>query len=400
MWLNGKNPASVTDKDVEILFVQVSKFRLSPLVRDSTLEKMEENESTFPHFDINIEPENVEDTFQQIISDIRPLWDKQDVIFKTVPKGVSNGLLNTMIKCYSQTDKMDVIMIRIHNIKVNNWLDRSIEVKCIKVLDCAPKILATFETGFCYEYYHGEILNHTRLKKNPIWRLIAVDLAKFHSTDLNGVSKEESVKKLEGQIDSLMNGYPQKLQDPIQDEIFKREIPPLEELKVLVDELKKQCGELNSPIVLCHNDTRAENIVWNPEKQRIHFVDFEAMNYGFQANELASHFARYSGMAPPDYNLIPNEAFQMDFLRFYLEQFYTFSGKNAADVTEKDVRTLYVQVNKYYLFQLVMTAIAIPVFDSMNILQDSSFNLVEFAVISMKEYYKQRDKILAMTLPD
>uniref|UniRef100_T1JMR7 ethanolamine kinase n=1 Tax=Strigamia maritima TaxID=126957 RepID=T1JMR7_STRMM len=341
---------------------------------------MGENKLTFPHFDINVEPENVDDTFQQILNDIRPLWEKKDVVFETLPKGVSTGLLNTMIKCYSQTDEMDVIMIRIYNIKVNKLIDRTIEVKCIKklqVLDCAPKILATFETGFCYEYYHGEILNHIRLKEDPIWRLIAIELAKFHSTDLNGESKEESVKKLEEQIDSFMSGYPQELQDPIKNEIFKREIPPLEELKATVDELKTHCEGLNSPIVLCHNDTRAENIIWNPDEQRIHFVDFEAMNYGFQANELASHFARYSGMSPPDYNLMPNEAFQMDFLRFYLEQFYTFSGKNAVDVTEKDVQTLYVQVRKYHLFQVFLAGISLPVFDSMNIFQDSSFNALE-----------------------
>uniref|UniRef100_T1JJE5 ethanolamine kinase n=1 Tax=Strigamia maritima TaxID=126957 RepID=T1JJE5_STRMM len=332
-----------------------------------------------PHFDLTIDPDKIEVDFYQILETVRPLWTKSDYVFERSSLSLSRGLLNTMVKCYSKTDDRDAIMIRIHNVNMTQWLDRSVEVKCLKILaplDCAPRIIATFVNGFCYQFFHGEILTHTRLGEDPIWRLIASDFAKFHSTELDSDLKESAIRDKEEKLEKIWDAYPDELKDPKKNEIFKREIPPKEELKAEISSLHKVCENLACPIVLCHNDTRGENIIWNEEERRIHFVDFEAMTYNYQAQEIAAHFQRFC------------------------EKYYEFTGKNPSNVTEKDVRRLYVEVNKWHLALLLMVCAFAPVFEVMNIIPEGHLDMFEFGMLSHKEYLKEKDMILAMKMPE
>uniref|UniRef100_T1JCT8 Uncharacterized protein n=1 Tax=Strigamia maritima TaxID=126957 RepID=T1JCT8_STRMM len=89
------------------------------------------DEVTAPHVDVTIEPATIEKDFLHILQQIRPLWDKNNVVFEASEKKFQ---------------------------------------ELLQPLDCAPTIAATFANGFCYHYYDGVILDHTMPKQEPIWR--------------------------------------------------------------------------------------------------------------------------------------------------------------------------------------------------------------------------------------
>ncbi len=55
-----------------------------------------------------------------------------------------------------------------------------------------------------------------------------------------------------------------------------------------------------------------------------------------------------SGMSEPDYNLYPSQEMQLDWLHTYLQAYKLFT-KKGEEVSQHELETLYVQVNKFAL---------------------------------------------------
>lgn len=55
-----------------------------------------------------------------------------------------------------------------------------------------------------------------------------------------------------------------------------------------------------------------------------------------------------SGMSEPDYNLYPSREMQLDWLHTYLQAYKLFT-KKGDEVSQSELETLYVQVNKFAL---------------------------------------------------
>lgn len=55
-----------------------------------------------------------------------------------------------------------------------------------------------------------------------------------------------------------------------------------------------------------------------------------------------------SGMSEPDYNLYPSQEMQLDWLHTYLQAYKLFT-KKGEEVSQRELETLYVQVNKFAL---------------------------------------------------
>lgn len=63
---------------------------------------------------------------------------------------------------------------------------------------------------------------------------------------------------------------------------------------------------------------------------------------------MTSVSVRSLGMSEPDYNLYPNLEMQLDWLHTYLQAYKLFT-KKGEDVSQRELETLYVQVNKFAL---------------------------------------------------
>jgi len=220
-------------------------------------------------------------------------------------------------------------------------------------------------------------------------------------TDLQVPESMGGYKQSEAMVEQLVKMYPEKFDDPEKDRRFK-ELPKLEVIKEEFELAKNNAMEYPSKIVLCHNDVRAENILYNEENDKVHFVDFEVMNYNYQSREIAAHFGFYTGLEVRDYSKYPTEDFQMKWLRCYLTHYYTFTGQNPEEITEKEVRSLYVEVQKAYLMNLIGFALACPALDHSQMLGEvtKEIDFLRAAKIGIEQYYKVKDEILAMQMPE
>jgi len=54
-------------------------------------------------------------------------------------------------------------------------------------------------------------------------------------------------------------------------------------------------------------------------------------------------------MESTDFSRYPSRKYQLGWLRLFLESYFQRTGKDSADVTDTDVETIYVQVNKFAL---------------------------------------------------
>lgn len=61
-----------------------------------------------------------------------------------------------------------------------------------------------------------------------------------------------------------------------------------------------------------------------------------------------------SGMTEPNYGLYPSREMQMEWLKVYLQAYKLFT-KNTEEVSQRELETLYVQVNKFALVRQMHT---------------------------------------------
>jgi len=368
---------------------------------------MDNKLSGIPYVDIDVDASNVTENVFEILKVAKPTWKSEEIKYEESAKGLKRGLINTMVKCYPESNPKDAVMVRVKNNKfAQQWqLTTSTELLCVKYFSdqgYAPTVLATFKNGFCYEFIQGEVLSSPRLNEDKIWPQIAEYFAKFHSvTDLQVPESMGGYKQSEAMFEQLFKMYPEKFDDPEKDRRFK-ELPKLEVLKEEFELVKKNAMEIQPKIVLCHNDVRAENILYNDENEKVHFVDFEIMNYNYQSREIAAHFGFYTGLEVRDYSKYPTEEFQMKWLWYYLTNYYKFTGQNPEEITEKEVRSLYVAVQKAYLMNLIGFALAGPAMDHSQMLGEVSkeIDFISGAIIGLEQYYKLKDEILALQMPE
>lgn len=103
---------------------------------------------------------------------------------------------------------------------------------------------------------------------------------------------------------------------------------------------------LKSPILFCHNDLLPGNVIYTEEVNKVTFIDYEYAELNFQAFDIGNHFAEFPGIGSNseiDYSKYPSRAYQLDWIRAYLEEY-----KESA-VSDADVEELYKHVNKFAL---------------------------------------------------
>uniref|UniRef100_T1JNR7 ethanolamine kinase n=1 Tax=Strigamia maritima TaxID=126957 RepID=T1JNR7_STRMM len=331
------------------------------------------------HLDVTINTTSPLEDLIPIIPLLRPDWKDEDVKFETLPRDVKAGLLNIMIICSCTADMENAVMFRIRRneeISLDHFLNRDFEVKNIRLAHelygFAPNVLATFKNGFCYDYIHGEVMTPESVRQETNWRTIAKQLAILHSTELQTEQKQQKCKFTQFS-ETLSDKYPDKLENPKENE---RNLPSkaeiIEEVKLVIDHV----NALNCEIVLCHNDSRSENMVWNKETGEIAFVDWEASSLNPQAYEIAYHFRNYAGFEENDFSRYPDKEYQMQWLRVYLETFY-HARTPTRIVSYNDLNRLYVQVNCMYLVFLIQSVAWVG---TINDFQGMNFDIMEYGL--------------------
>uniref|UniRef100_A0A8B9LIL5 ethanolamine kinase n=1 Tax=Astyanax mexicanus TaxID=7994 RepID=A0A8B9LIL5_ASTMX len=296
-------------------------------------------------FPIYVDEHNVTDGAMKLIKELRPGWDIDTV--KT--KLFTDGTTNKLVGCYVDDSPEDVVLVRVYGNKTELIVDRDNELKSFQVLHangCAPRLYCTFNNGICYEFMQGDALGTQDVRDPVLLRLIAAEMARIHAIHAhNGcIPKPNLWIKMRKYFSLVATEFT----DRASNARIRQEVPSKEVLEQEMTWMKEHLSQLGSPVVLCHNDLLCKNIIYNEKEGHVRFIDYEYSSYNYQAFDIGNHFNEFAGMSELDYNLYPSREMQLDWLQTYLRA-YKLCSKKGEEVSQREIETLYVQVNKFSL---------------------------------------------------
>ncbi|KAK7866068.1 hypothetical protein R5R35_013567 [Gryllus longicercus] len=331
-----------------------------------------------------------------VLAAIRPAWSKDKIKFKIFTDGITNKLVG----CFYAEDPDDVILVRVYGKKTDLLIDRNAETRNIQILHTygyAPNLYATFKNGLAYEYVPGDILTVDTCRDIKVYPLVACMMAKMHHVDCGPtISKEPCMWTKTRQFMSIM---PNHFTNAEKQTRFEQLIPTKQELESEYEILKNELINLGSPIVLSHNDLLLGNVIYNPKKNNVTFIDYEYANYNYQAFDIGNHFAEFAGVSDVDYSRYPSEEFQREWLKVYLEEYrnsQNLSNDCCHETSEHDIDVLYVQVNKFSLMAHFFWAIWALIQAEHSTID---FDFLGYASIRLKEYFARKDAFLSLKMP-
>ncbi|MED6265701.1 Ethanolamine kinase 1, partial [Characodon lateralis] len=133
-----------------------------------------------PKIEVTVDENDYRPGALRLMKELRPNWKPSEIKMKFFTDGITNKLLG----CYVGAVMQDVVLVRIYGNKTELLVDRENEVKSFRVLHahrCAPSLYCTFNNGLCYEFLQGTALEPEHIRSQPVFRLIARQLARYHA---------------------------------------------------------------------------------------------------------------------------------------------------------------------------------------------------------------------------
>ncbi|XP_033106154.1 ethanolamine kinase 1-like [Anneissia japonica] len=279
-----------------------------------------------------------------LMSILRPNWPQNNIQFKIFTSGITNKLIG----CYLPEDKKTMVLVRIYGHKSEVVIDREREIKTFQILfaaNCGPELYAILKNGLCYGYIPGVTLSVKTVRDEHISKLIAREMVRMHCIQLSGALPEPSLFRV---LRKWLNTLPEKFEDPKKNEKYKKMIPSADQLTEEINLLEATLTKRENNVVFTHNDLLLENILYDAEKDKVSFIDYEYASHNYQAYEIADHFCEYAGIDVVDYGLYPDKEFQLRWLREYLTCWNKAKTVNEP-VTDEQIEYFYATVNKFAL---------------------------------------------------
>ncbi|XP_051957051.1 ethanolamine kinase 1-like [Xyrauchen texanus] len=347
---------------------------------------------TIRKFPIFVDEHNVMEGAMKLIKELRPGWEPNLVQTKLFTDGTTNKLMGF----YMEDHPEDVVLVRVYGNKTELIVDRDNELKSFQVLHangCAPRLYCTFQNGICYEFMQGHALDTEDVRDPVLLRLIAQEMARIHAIHAhNGcIPKPNLWIKMRKYFSLVATEFT----DQASNLRIQQEVPSQDVLEQEMAWMKEHLSQLGSPVVLCHNDLLCKNIIHNEEEGHVRFIDYEYSSYNYQAFDIGNHFNEFAGMSEPDFNLYPSREMQLDWLHTYLQAYKLFT-KKGEEVSQLELETLYVQVNKF--------ALASHFFWGFWALIQAKYSSIEFdflgyAVLRFNQYFKTKPAVMALEIP-
>ncbi|CAH8599859.1 unnamed protein product [Schistosoma intercalatum] len=293
-----------------------------PLVPDS-----------IPILDIRILDGNDQENIWKILKSVFPNWSKEYTKMKPLEEGLSNIVLR-----FDHDNKIDepkTILMRIRtrlaDFIVNRW-DEIKHMHLLHELGGEQKLYAVFQNGLVYSFIRGSTISVDKFSVPKYSELIIEQVARLHSlptretmlrlfpSEVNDSSKLYTKPVLfptiRKWIEKLPTGYNN---DKQKFERFKNEFPSKTVLLNEVAYLEKLLKNPISPVVLCHNDLLAGNIVMPPDEKSVHFIDFEYCGFNHAAFDIGNHFCEFAGINVVNFDNYPTKEYQRMWISKYLK---------------------------------------------------------------------------------
>ncbi len=349
----------------------------------------------FPDVSIDLgqEQEKLLAKATQLVLKVRTEWSSEAARSKVF----SGGISNILVGIYQEGNKDDMVLVRVYGVNTEVIIDREAEIRNMKLFHasgCGPALLATFANGIAYEFVPGRIFD-VDMAPDPKFNQPVVEmLARMHRMPVADGARPEMWNRLRKFLSASPDGgfAPGTAGADEKKAARFREcgIMSRSELAAEVDELEKALSGTDSPVVHCHMDLLLGNIVYNEKSGKVTFIDHEYGTPNYQAFDLGNHFVEFVGVdGELDYNrYYPSEAVQLDWLRRYLRAYN--SGK---EPTDKEVRHLYVETNKFALCAHLKWGIWALV-QAKNSTID--FDFIDYARQRLDEYKKRKQEFLSL----
>uniref|UniRef100_T1IKF8 ethanolamine kinase n=1 Tax=Strigamia maritima TaxID=126957 RepID=T1IKF8_STRMM len=303
----------------------------------------------------------------KVLSAIKPNWEKKCVQIKNLEGGYSCHMKH----CSCPNDNASSISFRIRNLFIDSPLtDSDFELQVLKVLsknNLFPRIYATFENGYCYEYVKGKALINFPLIRNSIrvekkmlrYRTVATQLAEIHKIPFFETESQDYFIKL---TKLLEKDFPK-----VTKLLSKRSLRS--ELKCVESFLQhKIC---NSSLVLSHGDLHIFNLLKKVDDSVL-FLDWELTHMNHRAFDIAFFFQTLCsiGMAKKVKFKLPRNA-ERTFIKYYIQ--------NCNHESTIDGSALYCEVQIYKLVVLLYLMITQSIYT----------DLAEMVSVNPQEYHQQ-----------
>jgi len=225
-------------------------------------------------------------------------------------KQLSGGITNKIFLITFENNQK--FIIRECGYNTHNFINRNFEYEImneLKSYNISRIILKKFNGGYIESYIEGRPLNFHDLKNQNINKILAKNLYQLHSLNiLNNYPKNPS---LWSKIDLW---YEQCVELYKNDESIKEMIQYIgQEIKIKKTEQKF----IQSPIIFCHNDLTATNMIYQ-ENHDIKFIDFEYASYNYRGFDIANLFCEHMGNTC-SWDLFPTNKEQLSFYTYYIK---------------------------------------------------------------------------------
>jgi len=164
-----------------------------------------------------------------------------------------------------------------------------------------------------------------------------------------------------------------------------------------VAQLKIRLDKLNSPIVFCHNDLIAGNMMFDDDSQELFFIDYEYGCYNYRGFDVGNHFCEwtldYSVQDYPKFKVVPENypstEHQHQLFQAYVKQWKILKQTTTTTTTElseeEEVELLIKEANHFALASHLLWSL-------WGVIQSASseieFGYLEFAQARLGEYYR------------
>ncbi|CAH8625063.1 unnamed protein product [Heterobilharzia americana] len=295
--------------------------------------------SSIPIIDVRVLDADDQENIWKILKYVFPSWSEKYTKVQALEEGLSNTVLR--FDYDNKEDAPKSILMRIRKKLVDSILNRWDEIKhmCIlHQLGNEQELYAVFQNGLVYSFLQGSTIHVDRFSVPEYSELIIDRLARLHSLPTKEAllrlipeeSREIAAKSytqpiLLATIRNWIDKLPVGFSDSQKFTRLKNEFPSQTCLLNEVSYLEKLLSNVISPVVLCHNDLLAGNIVLSPNEKSVHFIDFEYCGFNHAAFDIGNHFCEFAGINVVNFDKYPTKEYQRMWINSYLtaKDYYT-----------------------------------------------------------------------------
>ncbi|KAJ3324575.1 Ethanolamine kinase [Boothiomyces sp. JEL0866] len=337
------------------------------LVQDDDQISTYSTETGLTHFDLTINPEFLLKDTQIVVNAFFADWTESDVKLSRCTDGTTNQLVKATHKETKQS-----ILIRTYGRGTSVLIDRNQEILNIRALSAeglCPPLYGSFNNGIVYGYVNGQV-----------YTIKAV--AKWHNSMVDPNAKAQ----LFSTMWKWANAVPQTYSSSVKQERLKKSGYNLNLLREELVELQSHLEKLESPVVFCHNDLNAANLIYDPEQGCCSLIDYEYGCHNYRGFDIGNFFCEFGGIEC-DFSKYPNEKIQKEWIKAYLKE------KDGQEiVSDAELHGIYREILSFSLASHFFWSLWALIQAEISVID---FDYIEYALKRLDEYYARKDEWLA-----